>query len=1857
MKWNRLLAVILIFTICIPQIPAQAEDNRTALHEIQKADIKNNDLILQTLKDRDEQYNQEQRKKLAGTEPPSEEKGEIGETAISDEQEGSDHNPMIMEFSENRAKQADEPVSASISGNSQYDLIAKPSFQNKTDRPDLDGRDVSCYVSNYSGDLQLNYEDVTLPGKNGMDLTVSHFYNSEQGSVDYYNDDYGDFSVYPNTYYLQRYGLGLGWSFGFPSVQVISSETETEMYYHTGDGAAYHVDRVNSGCKSKLDNYYANNVLFSENDTSYTRGTYKSAYSFKRADNTMEYFSKTGEVLAIEDRYGNAITFDYSSMPGESLLPYDSYNTWTYGSYWSKPTIRESDKISEEDNYLTWNYSSSGSGTATTSFSTKEIELEKDAMNYYASLVYDAKDDGDKKFSGTISIWATLYDQSHRLVKTTQPEKYTPTQWNQTVRIEQDFKELLSAVSYARYAKLHIQVENGKNRILFDDIRFSPMRNMISSITDTVGRTLDFQYTGDPYIRYENISNTSFPIKISIRDPEGVVYRTLTFYRSIGSVINRGNGTKREIGKFFFLMGSNNDDVYSEINYSVAYPSVEDNYKIGRGSCTSNNPSVGYGYYFSDRPIINSITHRNSATYFEYENVRKKVGSIGFIDTVRVSRMYEKAVDKGGGWDHTILQDTHYTYNKGSFNDETRYGTSSTSGYYVVEETDASGKVTTWRYKRDTIQGNMSSKKIETDLLMEEIIHESSDGTSDAIAKGYTYSDPYAITSPSKIQTTTTTNGKQNVTYQKLSYDSNTSEVISESMALTEDEAKLSYVSIGKYTSYQYKKIDTTIHGIVRSMYLPCQTYYYQDEKNGFSEKWNYDDMGNVILTEDAEGNQTEYTYENETYPWMVTKESVVDPERKGDKNRKAEILYEYEGDSCYGFGPTKITEKNGDGISGIKEIEYEPRYGKVSLEKVQTGEQEQSETWYEYEDKTGLCTRVVYPPYRDTEGENHYLEESCYYPISPIFYNNEPYREVITSINQKNRTNNLENQVDREISYYDDYGNLVYTDSYSSGKEEYQYDTSLRVTAYRNDRDQGTKNNTLTYQYDGLDRITEVTDRVGNKYLADYQLLKTEYAFQEKGSDEKKNRYDETMDIQGQIIRETYYDGTTAINTEYTYDFQGNILSVTDGNGKKTAYEYNKLNEPVKIVQADGSIIETRYNMDGNPTDIMRTYEEGTSMISNAYDERGQLREISQKGSNISVPEWSYTYRPDGLLSRAKDPNGNIRSYEYDASGNQILYQNGSRGKFTYYNEYLRPSKIVEFVNGSKPQTIDYIYDYKQQLTKKTVDGEQIEYSYDDHYRLTGITAPYQHDRWYDMDELDRIKSVSTENQTFWCEYTGNGLIQTVSYPTRGLKTTYTYDDRNRLIEMKTVKDSDIIVEYQYTYDNVGNVLSVSGSENIVYTYDDLYRLKTVRESGVTTTYEYDGRNNLVSETTSKGKSKNYEYSGDNRLEKTTEDGITVTYEYDLNGNLIGDSEGNEYAYDEDNRMIYSNVDGVETTYTIGAEGYRTQKKIGNTVTNYYLDESGHVITETDGDGGAVQMIWNGRQAIARKDKTGYYYYIYNGHGDVVALINEEGAIVNSYTYDPWGKQTVKKKTVENPLGYGGEYQDRETGLTYLRARYYSPDMRRFVQEDPARDQWDWYVYCYNNPIKYIDYDGNMPVEAAESLINSPQVQNIIGNIIELAKQAGMTVVDYVAQNYSQVEQAAQYVAQYGEAAWDWAKNKAAPWVKKKINQGVQKIKAIGTKIKNKISKSNQKEKKEGFDNVSFKNQKKKTRIDVERGGSGKYNIHYHDGDKKKYIYDEKTNNFYDSKGKKLSKRSWKDGGVDALLNRAKEYINKMKK
>ena len=81
-----------------------------------------------------------------------------------------------------------------------------------------------------------------------------------------------------------------------------------------------------------------------------------------------------------------------------------------------------------------------------------------------------------------------------------------------------------------------------------------------------------------------------------------------------------------------------------------------------------------------------------------------------------------------------------------------------------------------------------------------------------------------------------------------------------------------------------------------------------------------------------------------------------------------------------------------------------------------------------------------------------------------------------------------------------------------------------------------------------------------------------------------------------------------------------------------------------------------------------------------------------------------------------------------------------------------------------------------------------------------------------------------------------------------------------------------------------------------------------------------------------------------------------------------------------------------------------------------------------------------------------------------------------------------------DNPFRYSGEYYDEETGFIYLRARYYDPTIGRFISEDPIRDGLNWYAYCNNNPVMYVDPSGldGVPIWAT-NILNSIETEQDI--------------------------------------------------------------------------------------------------------------------------------------------------------------------
>lgn len=112
-------------------------------------------------------------------------------------------------------------------------------------------------------------------------------------------------------------------------------------------------------------------------------------------------------------------------------------------------------------------------------------------------------------------------------------------------------------------------------------------------------------------------------------------------------------------------------------------------------------------------------------------------------------------------------------------------------------------------------------------------------------------------------------------------------------------------------------------------------------------------------------------------------------------------------------------------------------------------------------------------------------------------------------------------------------------------------------------------------------------------------------------------------------------------------------------------------------------------------------------------------------------------------------------------------------------------------------------------------------------------------------------------------------------------------------------------------------------------------------------------------------------------------------------------------------------------------------------------------------------------------------YFYVRDITGNIIKIIDEDGSYVVQYDYNAWSNFN---KTIyvdcyvshRNPFVYKGYFFDEETGLFYLKSRYYNPCIRRFINADgfsyldnESLNGINLYSYCYNNPIMYNDSSG----------------------------------------------------------------------------------------------------------------------------------------------------------------------------------------
>ena len=193
----------------------------------------------------------------------------------------------------------------------------------------------------------------------------------------------------------------------------------------------------------------------------------------------------------------------------------------------------------------------------------------------------------------------------------------------------------------------------------------------------------------------------------------------------------------------------------------------------------------------------------------------------------------------------------------------------------------------------------------------------------------------------------------------------------------------------------------------------------------------------------------------------------------------------------------------------------------------------------------------------------------------------------------------------------------------------------------------------------------------------------------------------------------------------------------------------------------------------------------------------------------------------------------------------------------------------------------------------------------------------------------------------------------------------------------------------------------------------------------------------------------------------------------------------------DECGATVQEFIQAPLTEYVLG----RTVESV-ETERHDYVYASGQllreVITTTDAEGNATTEIldftydasgspYTVTRIVGTSSST--YYYMVNAQGDIIRVVNANGATVAEYAYDPWGRVTSASGTMAeaNPLRYRGYYYDAEMQFYYLQSRYYNPGVGRFTNADDCetvsfdantRDS-NLFTYCKNDTANDTDETG----------------------------------------------------------------------------------------------------------------------------------------------------------------------------------------
>lgn len=312
---------------------------------------------------------------------------------------------------------------------------------------------------------------------------------------------------------------------------------------------------------------------------------------------------------------------------------------------------------------------------------------------------------------------------------------------------------------------------------------------------------------------------------------------------------------------------------------------------------------------------------------------------------------------------------------------------------------------------------------------------------------------------------------------------------------------------------------------------------------------------------------------------------------------------------------------------------------------------------------------------------------------------------------------------------------------------------------------------------------------------------------------------------------------------------------------------------------------------------------------------------------------------------------------------------------------------------------------------------------------------------------------------------------------------------------------------EKSYEYDADGNITDIGADQ---FEYDDLGRLTAAVVNGAAQAYFYDSFGNLTGTSWPGGGVSVPTDPGTNRMTGHT---------YDAAGNVTSRKDRGTYEYDSLNMIVkYEALPQIgKRRILYDANDERIGTIIDSSLQRWTIrDFDGQILREFSGYDNGLNLVWSWEQDHIRGDgqliagetqQFGYMYeqspepaFLYGGKrhyhldhlGSVRVVTNAAGAAISENDFFPFGREATKRYQEQLNQGqyhtdgmrFAGHWRDNmghpevedDEYLDYMHARYYDPNLGRFLSPDPILgnllqpQSWNRYAYVFNNPVTFLD-------------------------------------------------------------------------------------------------------------------------------------------------------------------------------------------